>query len=605
MCSIFRYLVLNMKTMSKFPSLQNVLDATKVTVVRFPLEIIAALCGTFFAIWSVDLDYQDPNRKLLAKAIMSSSLCLVLFLSISLFFISYNKNNFLRFLTSLLLGSLAVVFVFNFHEPLSQVDIIQFIVLNIALHLLVSFAGFLPMNYNQDEFWEFNKRLFLRILTAGLYSVVLYLGLTLALVAIKELFNVNFDDKIYAYLFFVIAGIFNTIFFLHGVPSIGRNQQSLQLSYPNGLKNFTQYVLLPLISIYLLILLGYEAKILVLFSLPIGWVSYLVLVFAIAGILSFLLIHPIAYIEGNLWMKTFNRWFYYLLIPLLGLLFWAILYRVQLYGFTHERYYVVLLSIWLAIVIAYFLFNKLPRIKFIPVSLCVVALLSLVGPQSADSVSRKSQLIRFESYLLLLEKAKLSFDQEKDLSSIVDFLEKNYGVSIFYETKAKKSIALLVKKDSSPSVYKIAEALGFNYRYLYDFENGRDKHFYYNYARSDYGAIENIRGYDLSFNISKYNNIECNNCIELDGVRYSLKSIKKEYGLDLQINNDVIPLQIVDFINKSPDFGVVYSSDKKIIQTVDTPKYHVLITYYDVNGVKEGKTKKVEGYTLKLMIKIK
>ena len=114
------------------------------------------------------------------------------------------------------------------------------------------------------------------------------------------------------------------------------------LNYPKGLKNFTQYVLLPLISLYLVILICYEAKILVTLSLPVGWVSYLVLVFAIFGILSFLLVHPIATQTANLWMRTFNRWFYFLLIPLLGLLFWAILYRINLYGFTHERYYVLL-----------------------------------------------------------------------------------------------------------------------------------------------------------------------------------------------------------------------------------------------------------------------
>jgi hypothetical protein len=156
---------------------------------------------------------------------------------------------------------------------------------------------------------------------------------------------------------------------------------------------------MPLISLYLVILLCYEAKILITLSLPIGWVSYLVLIFAIFGILSFLLIHPIAKETGNLWMRTFSKWFYFLLVPLLGLLFWAILYRVNLYGFTHERYYVLLLSIWLTVVVAYFIFNKQPKIKFIPVSMCLFGLLSIAGPQSADSISKNSQLSIFEEYM--------------------------------------------------------------------------------------------------------------------------------------------------------------------------------------------------------------
>ncbi|RVT78489.1 DUF4153 domain-containing protein [Flavobacterium sufflavum] len=589
--------------MSKFPSLQNVFDATKATVIRFPLEIIAALCGTIFAIRSIDLEYQDPTRQFLLKAIMSSSLCLVLFLSVSLYFISKSKNYLYRYLISLLLGVLAVLFVFNFHESLSQVDIIQFVVLDIALHLLVSFAGFIPIQYNQEEFWEFNKRLFLRILTAGLYSVVLYLGLTLALVAIKELFNVDFDNKIYGYLFFTIAGIFNTMFFLNGVPSIGKNQQPLQLKYPNGLKNFTQYVLLPLISIYLLILLGYEAKIIVLFSLPIGWVSYLVLVFAIVGILSFLLIHPIANIQGNLWMRSFNRWFYFLLVPLLGLLFWAILYRIQLYGFTHERYYVLLLSIWLTIVIAYFLIQKQPKIKFIPISMCVAGLLSIVGPQSADSISKNSQLDRFESYLQIIKKQKLSFKQEQDLSSIIDFLDDNYGVEIFLVSDAKGKLSSLLKKDKNPSPFKIMESLGLVYHDKYERENNVNSAFYYNFSDNQY--VESIQGYDVIIALSNYSDLNCEKCLEIGKVLYSVKSNKKSYGIDLQINNDTIPLRIFDFINKNADFDSNLIHDKKIIQLVEYSKYHLLITYLNVNGVKRGRQKVVENFDLKIMVKIK
>ena len=475
--------------MSKFPSLQNVLNATQKTIFRFPLETITIICGTIFAILLIEDEFKD-SQEFLVKGVLSSSLCLVLFLSVSLFFFDSKKNNLFRFLTSMALGSLVVAFVFNFKKEITEVEIQQFLVLNIALHLLVSFAGFLPKKYSQDEFWEFNKQLFLRILTSGLYSAVLYIGLALAITAVENLFNVEITDKIYGYLFVIIAGIFNTIFFLNGVPDTNNKENPLKLSYPNGLKNFTQYVLLPLISLYLVILICYETKILVTLSLPVGWVSYLVLVFAIFGILSFLLVHPIADEKGNLWMRTFNRWFYYLMVPLLGLLFWAILYRIHLYGFTHERYYVLLLSISLTIVVAYFLIQKQPKIIFIPISLCIAGLLSIVGPQSADSISRNSQLSRFEIYMQKTEKVKLSFEQEKDLSSIVDFLEKNYGVETLLPY-TKDKLTLLLKKDKTPESSEIMKALGFQYRYQYDRNerNKNDNEFYYNLYENEQQRI--------------------------------------------------------------------------------------------------------------------
>ena len=591
--------------MSKFPSLQNVLHATQKTILRFPLETITTICGTLFAILLIEDEYRD-SEYLLVKAIMSCSLCLVLFLSISLFFLASKKNTLFRLLTSLTLGSLAIAFVFSFNKDISEVEIQQFLVLNIALHLLVSFAGFLPRTYNQDEFWEFNKQLFLRILTSGLYSGVLYLGLAIAITSVEKLFNVEIADKIYGYLFFIIIGIFNTIFFLNGVPDSNNAEVPLKLSYPNGLKNFTQYVLMPLISLYLVILICYETKILITLSLPIGWVSYLVLVFAVFGILSFLLIHPIATEKGNLWMRTFNRWFYYLLVPLLGLLFWAISYRIQLYGFTHERYYVLLLSIWLSIVVAYFLIQKQPKIKFIPISLCLVALFSIAGPQSADSISKNSQLSRFETYMQKSEKGKLTFEQEQDLSSIVDFLEKNYGIKILLPYTDHK-LDILLNKDKDPDSSQIMKALGFHYRYQYDKEERikNDNEFYYNFYKNERENIENIHGYDIAFSIGKNYDIDCENCININNKNYSIMSSKKDYGLDLQINQDIIPLRIVDFVNENQGFDQNENSEEKIVQKIESPEYTVLITYITVSGKKDEKKKTLDTYQIKVMIQIK
>jgi len=589
--------------MSRLPSLQNVLKAIQKTVFRFPLETITAICGTLFAILLSEED-TDSKEKLYVKLIMSCSLCLVLFLSVSLFFIAARKNNILRFLISLILGSLVVVFVFSFKEKVTDLEFQQFFVLNIALHLLVSFSGFLPKVYNQEEFWEFNKQLFLRILTSALYSGVLYCGLALAIVAVDNLFKVEFYDRIYAHVFFVIAGIFNTIFFLNGVPETNNEEIPLVLSYPKGLKNFTQYVLLPLISLYLVILICYEIKILVTLSLPVGWVSYLVLAFAITGILSFLLVHPIANENGNLWMRTFNRWFYFLLIPLLGLLFWAILYRINLYGFTHERYYVLLLSIWLAVVVVYFLIQKHPKIKFIPVSMCLAGLFSIVGPQSANSISKYSQLSRFETYLQKADVKKLTFEEEQELSSIVYFLNKNYGFETLIPYASKK-LDSLYKNDKDPGSNLIMESLGFEYRSEYDRKNELNDSFNYYFYENNDNAVVDIHGYDFIFTINQYNSFECKNCITIDDTTYSIKSKTRDYGKDLQINQDIIPLKINEFINADPGFKNNHNPNKKIEQKIENSKYIILMTYISANGIIEKNKKSPINYQIKVMVSIK
>ncbi|WP_374174786.1 DUF4153 domain-containing protein [Flavobacterium tructae] len=587
--------------MSRLPSLQNVLNATLKTIIRFPLEILTAILGTVFAIILSEGNYNSPNKEFYEKALMSCSLSLVLFLSISLFFLASKKNNLLRFAISIGLGSLVFLFVNTFHKYTTDVEIQQFMVLNIVFHLLVSFAGFLPRAYNQDEFWEFNKQLFLRILTAGLYSIVLYSGLALAILAIDKLFNIDFYDRIYMHVFFVIAGVFNTTFFLSGVPDTNNGQTPLVLNYPKGLKNFTQFVLLPLISLYLVILICYEAKILLTLSLPVGWVSYLVLVFAIFGILSFLLVHPIATETANLWMRTFNRWFYFLLIPLLGLLFWAILYRINLYGFTHERYYVLLMSVWLSLVVGYFLIQKHPKIKFIPISLCLAGLFSIAGPQSANSISKYSQLARFESYVQNKTAKKLSFEQQQDLSSIVSFLERNYGVEIMVPY-AKTKLETLLKKEKDPSDYEIMEALGYEYQSAYAQEEKVNDSFYFYYQQNE---MLNIHGYDFSVDLSSDNPYECHDCVKIENKSYSLTSTVEDYGLNLEINKESIPLKITDFINASPDFRRDHDYDKKITQEVQTSKYKILITYLSANGKIKDNKKTVNRYMINVLVQIK
>ncbi len=589
--------------MAKFPSLQSVFKTTSNTIYRFPLETLATFVGTIYSLIIIDEISDSINFPFNIKAVICSSLCLVLFLSLSLYFESKITKAWVRFGTSIFLGGIIIAIVFNLSEEITFIEWLQLFVLSIALHLLVSFAGFIPKKYNQEEFWEFNKQLFIRIITAGIYSSVLYVGLALAITAITKLFNVEFYKEIYGDLFVIISGVFNTIFFLAGVPKTNNTDLPLKLSYPKGLKNFTQFVLMPLISLYLIILLCYEAKILITLSLPIGWVSYLVLIFAIFGILSFLLIHPIAKETGNLWMRTFSRWFYFLLVPLLGLLFWAILYRVNLYGFTHERYYVLLLSIWLTVVVAYFIINKQPKIKFIPISMCLFGLLSIAGPQSADSISKNSQLSRFENFMKVMQTKKLTFEQEKDLSSIVDFLEDNYGVNVLTPYTDDKLTALL-KKDKTPNSAQIMEAFGLRYRSDYETNINKDTNYYYSKSNNS-NEITIVNGYDFTFEMSNYSSINDKETVIINNKTYALKSDKKEYGFDLSIDKEVIPIKIYEFIKSNSAFENNDNTDDSITQKIQSNNYDLVIIYNSVNGVKKGSEKTIDSFEIKILVKIK
>ena len=259
----------------------------------------------------------------------------------------------------------------------------------LAAHLLVAFSAFAGAN-KLNGFWQFNKTLFLRFLLSALYTSVLYGGIALAFWLIDDLLHVKIIYTKYAYVWYILSAIVNTFIFLAGVPKDLSTLES-DNSYPKGLKAFTQFVLLPLVTLYLLILYAYFAKIIIHWSLPKGYVSYLVISFSTMGILSLLLIYPIRDNEENKWIKIFSRWFYVALYPLIILLGVSIYNRISEYGITEHRYFILVLATWLVFIASYFLLSKKENIKIIPMTLFALALLTSTGPWGAFSVSEHSQ----------------------------------------------------------------------------------------------------------------------------------------------------------------------------------------------------------------------
>ncbi|RYE36300.1 MAG: DUF4153 domain-containing protein [Sphingobacteriaceae bacterium] len=374
----------------KFPSLNHLAQTVAGVFKRFPFEILSALIGTIAATINIELRYiYRPSETIYIRLMMAAEISLLLSFAATLHAESKNLNLAKKLILRLAGIFLAVILFFLIRPAERQSDYIRFFLLILSFHLLVAFAAFTGKN-QVHGFWQFNKTLFLRILTAALYSIVLFLGIAAAISAMNFLFGFKFEWDTYWILWFWIAGIFNTAFFLAGVPE---NFDALKqdYSYPKGLKLFTQYVLIPLASVYVLILLSYEIKILLERNLPRGLVSNLILGYAVFGILSLLLVYPIRNLDENKWLKSYSRYFYFLLIPLLVLLFVAVGTRVFKYGITENRYFLIVLAIWLFLITLYFLISKKQNIKLIPISLCALTLLAVYGPQSAFAVAEVSQ----------------------------------------------------------------------------------------------------------------------------------------------------------------------------------------------------------------------
>lgn len=498
-----------MTILHKFPSFDNLVKGAGSTLARFPFALLSAIvAATLFAIL-IELDGGDQEY-MLRRLAMAVGLGLPLFIAMTAF---AEKQRWPR-KTALAyqfigVGLLAAYFLSLPQDTvISKPDYLRYQMLAAGVHFLVSFLPYLGGDQVLG-FWQYNKHLFLRFLMATLFASTLYIGLAIAMASADQLFGIDIDSDRYFQLWILVSGVFHPWFFLAGFP---KNLEQLNTSaeYPKGLRIFTQYVLLPLVGLYFVILYAYEAKIIITWNWPKGWVSQLVLWFSVVGTFSLLLLHPLRNKSENAWIRVFSKWFFRALIPLVVMLFLAISRRVMDYGITEHRYIVFALAIGLAVVVLYFVISKTKDIRVIPIVLCAIAFLPAYGPWGAFSVSGRSQQSRLTELLktnqmlvdgkLQTSAETLSNSTRKNMSSIVDYLSNWHDLESFTEWLPD---SLLTFPDTLPEgtkLERITSMLGFEYVSRWTTLGDKEHFFLRNEAVDDPLSIS---GYDFLVKLNK------------------------------------------------------------------------------------------------------
>jgi hypothetical protein len=580
----------------KLPSISYLTQAASESFLRFPFTIISAFLGVCISIFLVEghdnLDNMFPYINLL----LAFALGIPLYFCVAIY---SEKHSVSKKLKTILFGAATVVLVLiYFSLPNSEetnntsLPYIRYAVFNAIVHLLVSFIPYIK-GAQLNGFWNYNKNLFIRFWTAILYSGFLYVGLILALVALDLLFDVNIHDELYFEFYIAIMGLFNTWFFVTGVP---KNLDELEnvYTYPKGLKIFAQFILLPLLVLYLVILYAYVAKITLEWDWPKGLMAYLVSIVSILGILTFLLIHPYGNASENSWIKKFTNAYYFILFPLIVVLFIAIWIRINDYGITINRYLIVLLGVWLTIVASYFMLQK-KNIKFIPISLAIILAVTSFGPWGMFTLSENSQVNRLKKILKnhqLLEDGKIKNEVlwslditntliatkentnkgilndsiNDEVRSILNYLDDHHG---FLKIKPllKQNIDSLVKLSADSNRYiNEAEiymgALGLDYHQYYNSEYN-----YFSYS-SQKTNVTNVKDNDylLEFNMYDYSRDEKESTFTINGVNYNLKYKDEEKKMTLISDADTAIFDLnsmISALNKKYN----YSSKSDIEQS--------------------------------------
>lgn len=388
---------------------------------RFPSLTVIILIAIYAAIKAIFTPYKSKSlEQNYILILLVCNITLVLGLMLDILAESKNWSKAIKTINRILVFLFGIALFYILNPFQYETDIYRIILLCLGFHFLFSSLVFMRKDASVEMFWEFNKRVFLGILQSALFSTVLYIGIALTAASLKLLFNISLGSKFYETLAVLTFIGFNTFMFLSTVPQYD-TLKSTNLKYPKGLKVFTSYILTPLIGLYTFILLMYELRILILREFPNGYIAYMVLAFAICGILAFLLLFPIR--NNEKWTRLFYRSYFMVMIPILIIMWISVGMRIEQYGITEARYCLAGITAWLTGIAIYFTIQKQPNIKWVSFSLGILALLFSYGPVSASFMAKQSQTKALDKMITSTDTVYYHQIEEK-----VNYLVEHFGV---------------------------------------------------------------------------------------------------------------------------------------------------------------------------------
>lgn len=401
------------------------------SVKRFPFTIFLT---TFTTVLLIVITRTDGVQTVetLTRIAMTAALGVPLTLSIALAFERLRPSPAAEYGSYALAFFFLSLYYFFLLPEFAMVPVTRYTATTLALYLVFLSV---PYIFRHPGFELYVIKVASRFLVTALYSSVLFAGLALTLLTIDLLLGIDVSSTFYANVGMVVAGIFAPSFFLAGLPA---SEQSLdEETYPTLLKVLLLYIVMPIILTYTSILYIYFLKILFTLEWPQGTVSHLVLWYSAFSAGIIFLISPLR--EENRFVRFFTTWFPKLVLPALGVMFIAIAIRINAYGVTENRYFVVALGLWVLGIMLYYNVAKGFRNIILPVSLALITFLSVFGPWSAYAVSRTSQNARFEALVaeynmvtsdtLQQPDREISDQDKRTLVSILEYFASSHSLN--------------------------------------------------------------------------------------------------------------------------------------------------------------------------------
>lgn len=383
--------------MKKFDKLWTILKGFTSTINRFPITILLFLIAAIYTSYNINANYYTNNY---GEIILALSLGASMYMLLQMVYERFCQGIKFRWIfsgVSIIAVVIYILLVELIVERFGAEHVLRTIVL-----LFVIFIGFIwvPVIKSKLGFSESFMVIFKSFFMVLLYSLVLFLGISLTIMAVNMLI-VDVDGRAYSHVASFIGFVYAPIHFLSLIPIYPKRDEEPTLHVNRAIKptrlleGLISYIVIPITAIFTVILLLY----IVINITGDFWKDNLMEPLLVTYSITVIIVYLLASVTHNKVTYYFRLIFPKVLIPVVLFQTISSILKIWELGITSGRYYVIMFGIFATISAVIFSSKPNKKSNVIAAILIALSLVSIIPPVDAFTISKRNQIGRLTNIL--------------------------------------------------------------------------------------------------------------------------------------------------------------------------------------------------------------
>lgn len=400
-------------------------EALRHSVKRFPVSIIFTVALTIYALMNIWMEkdlFSEWHDGVIIYYLLTGAL---LSLALQLWGEELTRSRTIIIANIVAHAALLANALYLYNITDNHISI-EFAIGNAAVIVALGISVFTASFFREKgdvPAWNFTLRLISMAAWSVFIGLIMWGGTALLLFSLDMLFNIDVSEKCYLTLPLLCCQLLPTLLFLGQIPA-GEAKHDDTILSSIFINKVTRYLILPLLGAYLLILYAYTGKILLEWQLPNGWISYLVSALMAGCIAVEFVLYPPLRRESEKFNSLVAHRLPLLILPMLLLMTIGIFRRIDDYGISINRLYILTLNLWFYFICIGLYVTRAKRLHWIAISFGIVFLLTSALPINFAGITRRYTVGQVKNVLETEYHGTLPMNEEEYLDWIVTLPRK-------------------------------------------------------------------------------------------------------------------------------------------------------------------------------------